>query len=296
MNDLKLIQDYKHLPEYRLSFNELAAQVFHIDFEQWYKRGCWDDTYTCYSYIDGNTVVANLSVSRMKLVLNGQHYKGIQIGTVMTHPDYRSRGLSRKLLEFVLAEYEAKCDLMYLFANKSVLDFYPKFGFTPVREASFTMPASNQEPKCSSLRQLDVNAAADWKLIQTLAAERQPISQQCGVMGATGIFLWYCLNVFGEDIYLIEDTQTLVIAQYEDKELHVFDVISQEPVELTALLAAIVSREISSVHFHFTPQFNDIEVAAAPSLVEPDTTLFIRANSARLSLPSPLRFPLVAQA
>ncbi|MEK3719420.1 hypothetical protein [Paenibacillus sp. FSL H8-0034] len=95
---------------------------------------------------------------------------------------------------------------------------------------------------------------------------------------------------------LIEDTQTLVIAQYEGKELHLFDVISKEQVELTALLAAVVSTEISSVHFHFTPQFSDIRVVATPSLIESDTTLFIRSNSARLSLPNFLRFPLVAQA
>ena len=48
----------------------------------------------------------------------------------MTDPKYRGKGYSRILMEAIMKEYEGKVDGIYLYANDSVLDFYPRFGFT----------------------------------------------------------------------------------------------------------------------------------------------------------------------
>lgn len=53
----------------------------------------------------------------------------------MTHPDYRGQGLAKKLLEHVIAKYEDQYDFLYLFANDTVLDFYPKFDLSVWRKA-----------------------------------------------------------------------------------------------------------------------------------------------------------------
>ena len=68
MRELKLIYNYKHISEYRLSFNQLAKDTFRIDFEEWYNKGGWDDNYICYSYIDKNKVVSNVSISKMDIL------------------------------------------------------------------------------------------------------------------------------------------------------------------------------------------------------------------------------------
>lgn len=47
----------------------------------------------------------------------------------MTDPDYRGRGLSRWLIDRVLEDFEQQVDFIFLYANDSVLDFYPKLGF-----------------------------------------------------------------------------------------------------------------------------------------------------------------------
>ena len=52
----------------------------------------------------------------------------------MTEQEYRHQGLSRVLPERVLTEWQSKCDLIYLFVNDEVLDFYPKFVFRPIVE------------------------------------------------------------------------------------------------------------------------------------------------------------------
>ncbi|MBN6185372.1 GNAT family N-acetyltransferase [Aneurinibacillus sp. BA2021] len=124
------ISDYKENRKYRESFIELARQVFGIDFTRWYEKGCWDGNYVCYSYVDRARVVANVSINKMTVIVEGKEYKAIQIGTVMTHPEYRKQGLSKKLMYHVIDTYEKECDFIYLFANDSALDFYPAFGIT----------------------------------------------------------------------------------------------------------------------------------------------------------------------
>lgn len=137
MQELIFMKNYKNNEVLRKSFFELAVNTFEINFEDWYQQGYWGERYIPYSYVDGDQVIANVSVNILELIIHGEKKKAIQIGTVMTHPDYRGKGLSTRLMNKVLAEYENKYDYMYLFANESVLDFYPKFGFKPVEEHLF---------------------------------------------------------------------------------------------------------------------------------------------------------------
>ncbi|WP_346401773.1 GNAT family N-acetyltransferase, partial [Listeria monocytogenes] len=98
----EMISDYKDNKMYRDSFNRLAESTFDINFEEWYRDGFWNDKYICYSYIDDNKVIANVSINKMNLIYQGEDYRALQIGTVMTHPDYRGQGLAKKLLEHVI--------------------------------------------------------------------------------------------------------------------------------------------------------------------------------------------------
>lgn len=76
----------------------------------------------------------------------------------MMHPDYRNQGLSGKLMNHIIEVYEQEYNFIYLFANESVLDFYPKFGFEKVQESSFSLKFSGlemQQATTHSLRRLD---------------------------------------------------------------------------------------------------------------------------------------------
>lgn len=59
MSALQLMSDYKHIKAYRESFNRLAQSVFGIDFREWYEQGGWNDSYICYSYMNGDQVIAS---------------------------------------------------------------------------------------------------------------------------------------------------------------------------------------------------------------------------------------------
>lgn len=105
-----------------------------FDFEEWYQNGYWKDRYIPYALLDGNNVITNVSVNIIDFFVMGEKKTCIQIGTVMTDKEYRNQGLNRFLMKKVLEEWRERCDVIYLFANDSVLNFYPKFGFVSVPE------------------------------------------------------------------------------------------------------------------------------------------------------------------
>lgn len=45
----------------RKSFNELTQKTFWFNFEDWYKKGHWQDMYIPHVLVDGEKVVSNVS-------------------------------------------------------------------------------------------------------------------------------------------------------------------------------------------------------------------------------------------
>lgn len=290
---MHFVTDYKHDIPLRLSFNHLARQVFGIDFEEWYQRGCWDDNYICYSMVDGGQVVANVSVSKMRLLLEGRIHNALQIGAVMTHPDYRSQGLSRQLLETVLAEHEQDYDFVYLYANSSVLDFYPKFGFKPVRQNRITAQVRSTATQARPARRLDMSNPADWELTVKLVRQRKPLYTRCSALGADSIFAWHCLNEFPQDIYYVEEQELLVVCRKEEGVVHIADVVGRGDIRLADFIDALPFAGQLQVEFGFTPGFADVEPLVETLELDPDDTFFIRP--AAFLLPEGVRFPLTAR-
>jgi len=60
---MDIIHGYRKDEKLRKSFDDLAGKHFGISFETWYQKGYWNDLYVPYSVVDGNRVVANVSVS-----------------------------------------------------------------------------------------------------------------------------------------------------------------------------------------------------------------------------------------
>lgn len=141
MKTYKLNKQIRDHEIYRDSFIELVEAVFGLSFRSWYENGFWTDRYIPYAMVDGDRVAANASVNIIDTVWRGEKKRYIQIGTVMTHPDYRRQGLMREIMENILADWKERCDGIYLYANDSVVDFYPKFGFEKAQEYGYRMEA-----------------------------------------------------------------------------------------------------------------------------------------------------------
>ena len=126
---MKWISNYMRDEKSRHMLNELTQKTFGFDFENWVTKGYFEGDYIPYSIEHEGKIISNVSANRMQFMQNGVLKNYIQIGTVMTDENYRMQGLAGKLIKSAIAEYEGKCDGIYLFGNLDALGFYQKMGF-----------------------------------------------------------------------------------------------------------------------------------------------------------------------
>jgi GNAT superfamily N-acetyltransferase len=289
---MEFIKDYKHKGKLRNSFNQLAMNTFGIQFETWYQHGFWTEKYIPYSFIEHDMVVANVSVNLIPLVIEGEVKQAVQIGTVMTHPDYRKRGLSRKLMEMVLENYK-EVDIVYLFANQSVLDFYPKFGFEAYQEIQFSMDYFYESIEPAKIRKLDGRNKADLVFIYKLATNRLPVSRIFGTAGTEELFMFYCTMVFQQDLYYLEEEKALVIYQMDGNVLHVYDIVSCSKINELEIVRQIAPSSVNSVVFHY--HLDNKKITSKQEPYQSSNVLFVRKQS-DFQLPEKFKHPVTAQA
>ncbi len=291
MDRFELISDYKDNNQLRLSFNQLAKSTFGIDFEDYYQRGFWNGQYICYSYLDNEKVIANVSTSFLNVVLNGSKISAVQIGTVMTHPEYRGKGLAASLMNFVLEKYQSEKELLFLFANKTVLEFYPKFGFRPIKQNLFQknigMPITNHDRP----RKLELNNKNDLNLVLRLSSERKPVSNIFGVENAQYLLLFYWMYVFRDDFYYLEGLDAIGVYRIEEEEIHIYDIISKADLSFAGIIGRIASDKVKRAIFHFTPDYQDLEAERIPY---DDDQFFVKTELVRI--PENLMYPAIAHA
>ncbi|MBV6682641.1 GNAT family N-acetyltransferase [Bacillus sp. JRC01] len=275
----------------RDSFNQLADDTFGIHFGQWYARGYWTEKYVPFSFIEGDRVIANVSVNLIDFTIEGEEKKAIQIGTVMTHPDYRNRGLSKDLLVKVLDEYRDHVDFVYLFANQNVLEFYPKFGFRAQQETLFSMvPGTAGEV---SMRKLDMEEKADRDLAYGIARDRLPVSTRFGTRNTGELFMFYALYAFPDDLYYLEEEDAVVMFQRDGERIDLFDVACRENVDVRKIAEKLADDDTWQIVFHFTPEETE---GMRTDVFEGDEVLFVLPMKIGEGIPEGVKHPLTAQA
>ena len=289
--EVQKIHNYKHHEEYRKSFNALAGKIFGIDFEKWYTLGFWNDRYVCYSLLDGEQVIANASANLLNWVIDGKRLNAIQIGTVMTHPDYRRRGLASQLMHQIMQTYEESCDLFYLFGEPNAKGFYEGLGFVPAQETRFMCRMAVKEDRRGQLGKLSL--VDDLDTIRRLAAERLPLSGRFWVDNAQAILAWHLVNVYPGDLNYIRPMDAIVLFKTEGEVIRLYDVICSNPVHLEDLIEYLAPKGEYTVEFSFTPP-KAIACSLTPHQTD-DYIFFVKAKKGTV-LPETFFHPVTAQA
>ena len=238
----------------RASFNALTRRVFGFDFAAWHAGGWWMDAHTGYApralTCEGQ-VIANVSLTPLALDIAGTRIRATQLGTVMTAPEWRGRGLQRRLMARALEEAAARSDMIYLYANDGVTDFYPKFGFEMAVEYAFSraMP----EGGGPAAARADMGCAAAREKLLRLYAQGNPFSL-AAAPGESGLLMFYCTGFMREDVYFIDALNAAAVAEYEDGLLRLADVFCPAGVLLEDVLRALARPGVSRVEFGFTPR------------------------------------------
>lgn len=274
----------------RLSFNELSKKTFGLSFEKWYQDGYWQDKYIPHVLIHNDKVVANVSVNIIDTQMQGQLKRYIQIGTVMTDSEYRNKGLSRKLMDKILQDWKDKCDAIYLYANDSVLDFYPKFGFIKVKEYQYSKKIV---PKVSKIRKLNLTVDNDVKLLKSYYEKSNPYSM-LPMLNNYGLLMFYCSSFMKDCVYYLEDIDAIVIVDYDSEALTCFDIYCDTDKSMDEIIAVIAREDCKNILFGFTPK--DTSDCTVKLFEEDDRTLFILESKENIFTKHKLMLPLLSQA
>lgn len=262
-------------PKYRHSFNNLTRKTYGFDFEEWYQQGYWSDKYLPYSLLHNDEVVANVSANTIDFLFDGKLLHTVQIGTVMTEEAYRKKGLSKLLINKIIEEYEGQCDLMYLYANDTVLEFYTKYGFVEAEEYSYLRQFVKRENRLSS-RKLDMKSSRDKQIITRLVAATRPVSK-ISMIGNSGLDMFCLISFMSNDIYYIEELDLAVVVDFDGDNMFFMDVFCEQEFDLDEVINSLMNKAAMKVTLGFTPL--DSALYTCEILKEEGTTFFIRGKN-----------------
>lgn len=270
------------------AYCEYVRTVFtRADFSRWCAWGEWNEDYRAFTVLEGERVVANASVMRMDLLVEGEPLTGYQLGAVGCVPTHRGRGLARRAMEAAL-QHCGDAPVL-LFANPTVRAFYPRFGFKPEDEAIFCAEESFA-PAGPPAEALDVGDEGVRRQIHALCAEGAPLTRRFGARGYGRILTWYYAAGFARPLRRL-GPDLLVVAGVEDETLYVDAILARGHLDLRPFIPRLIEAPIKRLRFGFTPDLWWPGAAAVG--VDPDPDLFLRG------FPRPLRgphkFPILAQ-
>ena len=244
---IKQIKDNKPL---RKSFNSLAQKTFGITFEEWYQHGFWTDRYIPYVFVKESRVIANVSVNLIHIMDQGKCRRYIQLGTVMTDKDYRRLGLAKLLMNEVIKDWKDQCDGIYLFANETALEFYPKFSFIKTMEYQYSFSV---QPKTGDFYKLDMTQHKNHALLQHYYSLGNPLSDFT-LKDNFELLMFYCLNDLKDCVYYSKQLDLIMIAQEEENTLLCYDILGRTDASLEEIIASFSSLNSPHVILGFTPK------------------------------------------
>lgn len=280
---MELISGYLNDPALRQSFNRLAVETFSLDFEPWYQGGMLQGgRYIPHSLVRDGEVVANCSANLFDLIVEGREVPAVQLGTVMTAKGHRGRGLMAGLMERVLEHYKDR-ELLYLFANDQVLDFYPKFGFRRLPQTVYSLDVSALKRQGASPHRLNTDDQQDRALLLRLCERRVPVSQTLGVQHDYWPLLAAC-SLVPKRLWRLGER--IIVMERIGDTLYIDDILSEESFALDELLPALALPGCQRLRLGFCPDQSTLPFLCEP-LWEDDNALFVRGDV----LPKEFCFP-----
>ncbi|MDR0949964.1 MAG: GNAT family N-acetyltransferase [Lachnospiraceae bacterium] len=269
---------------YEKLFGEHIQDIFCFSFTPWFERKLWDEYYESYSVIENDKMIANICIFKTDMRVQGKPFYALQFGGVSVRKEERGRGLSRLLMEHILAKYQNVP--MFLGANSSVTEFYQRFGFRPVQTYYPKIQAVIDNSKCDTIK---LNPD-DHKIKQAIQ-NRTMHSNILDSLNTQSIQMFHLLLDFSDAIYYLPGHDTIVVAEQKEDKLLIADVIARKPISFGILQKELPFKAVQCVEFGFcpdwlgvTPQWEPIDMAQEPYFI-----------LGEWDLPEQFRFPIMAE-
>lgn len=255
--------------------SKLTTKIFGLDFELLYQKGYWPEQFGTYAIADNDEIVSNVCFHQLELEKDNVRYKALQIGTVSTYEKYRKRGLSRQLMEAVIKDYESDVDVMYLFANETVIDFYPKFGFAPVKHILFKQGDLSGFETCEDLSK-KLSLETDHELLHKCIRDRVKNSKSDYIYGDDYLKMFYCMYVFSDCIYYHEREGAILVCKKEDDRLVIHDIFVKSKGDMKNVISCHLNG-VKNISYGF-----EIDLENLIPHEKRDSNLFIRTKEMSL--------------
>ena len=262
--------------EYETLLNELITDVFGFSFASWHELNLWDERYESYSIIENGRMLSNICIFKTDLLINGKLIEAHQYGTVSTGKEYRGQGLSKMLMEYIHLKYP---DVpAFLFANPSVVDFYPRFGFRRIIESR------------QVIRKKINNECHGVKLSYTdeRLRNRATFSNIADCVNTYPIQMFHMMMECPDKIYYIEKFNAIVIAEQNETSLYIADIIAEREIDFDSLCEYLPFSNVDYVEFGFSPDRFGINGEWRKIN---DDFMFVRGN---INFPCDFKFPCMS--
>lgn len=256
MDELILRTAYWHDRAARQAFKDFILAIHQIDFEDWDRLGYWDDDYSPYSYFVGDRVVASACIYTMPAWVNGQPTQVAQVSGVGTLPEYRHRGLNRRLHEIALAEALPAHRFAFLFSDEDAIGFYRKCGFSPVTAHAAVVPLPAVAPSPDA-RKLDTRDPAVLDSIFRLASVRAPTSHVFSTANPR-LVIWHLLYRLRDHAWSVPALDAVVLMKRDGERTVVYDVLARTMPTFEQLAPCLVGAGAREVEFRFPVDALDV--------------------------------------
>ena len=284
-------------PVAKAAFERYAIAVFGLDFTLWKSRGLWDENYIPFSAFDGGECIATICVFPAEVTVHGKKERWAQLLTVGTLPEYRKRGIQRKLWTQAETWIKENCTNTFLFTTAdddpadSAAGFYHKLGFTRLYEK---FEVVNYKTVSTSIhlkyRKLNLDEDNDFELLYRLSHNREPVSNRLGIKNPNLSMFMY-LYVYKDWTYYFEKLDTIIVVEDRGNCMRVHDIMAVKMPVFDEIKGFFGIFGIDSIEFFFCT--DKIRPGFAEKRIYDDETLFVTDTT---GLDGDFIFPSTARA
>lgn len=261
IKQLKFYSDYSSEDSKREKLYPLFEKVFGIEvntLRELYKRGFWNESYIPYTFFNNDQAIANVSAFPLDMNIEQSNKKCVGIQSVMTEPDYRKKGLMKRLFSKMLEDIDQKYEAAFLFTSNPEL--YIPYGFKVIEQYYFRKNVNHHLlTKKTSLRKLEPLKDSDIKILMDLLKNREALSKVFAPLSYENAIYFNLYNSeLNNKFFLIEELNTIVVFDVKEGTLRIFDVISREIPSLE-ILCSYLPHQFNTIEFYFNPDAFNLE-------------------------------------
>lgn len=262
--NLTLQTEYWNNHNARSAFKEFILNVHGLDFSEWESAGYWDDAYTPFSFFVGDKVIASVCLYLLNAIIDGRPTHVAQISGVGTLPEWRRKGLNRRLTNIALEWTQGKHEGIFLFSDEDAIPFYQRCGFTATEEYIAVAQALPVQHRSGAVK-LDPGKQRERDKIYAYATQRAPISNRFSVLNAK-LIMFHVLYVLRDHVYEIPDLACIVFYERRNGCVMIYDIVGERIPSMEELYPYIAAPEDKEIEFHFYPDKLGLEHTEAKLL------------------------------